>query len=140
MGFSAFLVNFIDTEVRSDRGCGGLNAKYVVYVLKIVNGDRQWLCEKRYSDFVLLDDVLRSKFWYMQVPKLPQKKFFFNFDEEFISRRRKELEEYLRSLLQSEEMWQFLTDQKSIVGAPPELQEENDRHKQAMEYAATEEP
>jgi hypothetical protein len=35
---------------------------------------------------VLLWQVLRSKFWYMTVPKLPGKKLFFNFDTEFVER------------------------------------------------------
>mmetsp|Transcript_50532 Transcript_50532/g.157787 ORF Transcript_50532/g.157787 Transcript_50532/m.157787 type:complete len:105 (-) Transcript_50532:419-733(-) len=99
MGFSAFLISIIDTDVRSDRSCG-LTQKYVVYVMRICNGDKQWVCEKRYTDFMILDEVLRSKFWYAQVPKLPQKKLFFNFDEQFVNKRRKELEEYMRSLLQ----------------------------------------
>lgn len=49
-------------------------------------GGQSWVAEKRYSDFVVLDEVLRSKFWYMNVPKLPGKKFFFNFDDDFVER------------------------------------------------------
>lgn len=30
--------------------------------------------------------VLRSKFWYMNVPKLPAKKLFFNFDQDFVEK------------------------------------------------------
>mmetsp|Transcript_41778 Transcript_41778/g.83740 ORF Transcript_41778/g.83740 Transcript_41778/m.83740 type:complete len:143 (-) Transcript_41778:276-704(-) len=138
MGFSAFIVSITGTDVRSgDRQCG-VGSKHVVYVMKVINGDRSWLCEKRYSDFIAIDNVLRSKFWYMQVPKLPGKKYFFNFDEEFVDKRRGELEEYLRALLQvacfsqSDEMWTFLTHKDSIVGVPPEMEEENQRHAQAL--------
>ena len=31
-----------------DRSCG-LNNKHVVYMLRVMNGDKQWICEKRYS-------------------------------------------------------------------------------------------
>jgi hypothetical protein len=30
------------------RSCG-LNNKHVVYMLKVTNGDKNWICEKRYS-------------------------------------------------------------------------------------------
>jgi hypothetical protein len=30
------------------RSCGLAN-KHVVYMLKVMNGDKQWICEKRYS-------------------------------------------------------------------------------------------
>jgi len=82
--------------------------------------------------------VLRSKFWSMQVPRLPGKKYFFNFDEDFINKRRQDLEKYVRDLLQvacfsqSDELWQFFTDQASIVGVPPELREDNERHASVM--------
>ena len=52
------------------------------------------------ADFMILDEVLRSKFWYTAVPKLPSKKYFFNFDDEFIKKRKKELETYLKEVLQ----------------------------------------
>lgn len=32
------------------------------------------------------EQVLRSKFWSMNVPKLPSKKLFFNFDGDFVER------------------------------------------------------
>ena len=206
-----------------DRSCG-LNNKHVVYMLRVMNGDKQWICEKRYSvsatvccasvsiavvqhagqpvhswnsracntkehagahtrarawcshiahshrlwnvenkarmptsiterrkgrltipfapthtqDFMMLDEVLRSKFWYTAVPKLPGKKMFFNLDDDFIKKRKKELETYLKEVLQvacfsqSDELWQFFTDSRSIVGVPPELEEENARHAQVL--------
>ena len=33
---------------------------------------------------------------------------------------------------QSDELWLFFTDQRSIVGVPPELEEENARHAQVL--------
>mmetsp|Transcript_13954 Transcript_13954/g.20314 ORF Transcript_13954/g.20314 Transcript_13954/m.20314 type:complete len:156 (-) Transcript_13954:81-548(-) len=135
MGFSAFLVTIQAHDVKVVRSCGGMTGKFVAYVIKVVNGDRTWNLEKRYSQFEDLDAVMRSKFWYMSVPKLPTKKMFFNFDNEFVGKRQKELEIYLRDMLQvacfsqSDEMWQFLTDSRSVVGSgPPELEEENKRH------------
>ena len=90
------------------------------------------------QDFMMLDEVLRSKFWYTAVPKLPGKKMFFNLDDDFIKKRKKELETYLKEVLQvacfsqSDELWQFFTDSRSIVGVPPELEEENARHAQVL--------
>ena len=37
---------------------------------------------------------------YVNVPKLPSKKYFFNFDDEFIKKRKQELERYLKEVLQ----------------------------------------
>lgn len=33
---------------------------------------------------------------------------------------------------QSDELWQFFTDSRCIVGVPPELEEENARHAQVL--------
>mmetsp|Transcript_38258 Transcript_38258/g.95792 ORF Transcript_38258/g.95792 Transcript_38258/m.95792 type:complete len:142 (+) Transcript_38258:123-548(+) len=132
MGFSAFVVNLTGTDMHKERNCG-LAQSYTVYVMRVMNGSQSWVAEKRYSDFACLDEVLRSKFWYMSVPKLPAKKLFFNFDDDFVERRRKELETYIHAILQvacfsqSDELWQFLTDQRHIVGVPTELREENER-------------
>ena len=143
MGFSAFLVTIPNAEVRSDsiRSCG-VAQKHVMFQMKVVNGDRSWICEKRFTDFAILDQVLRSKFWSMAVPRLPSRKMFFNFDEDFINKRRIELEKYTRDLLQvacfsqSDELWEFFTDQASIVGVPPELREENEHHSNVMREKA----
>mmetsp|Transcript_43049 Transcript_43049/g.88075 ORF Transcript_43049/g.88075 Transcript_43049/m.88075 type:complete len:145 (+) Transcript_43049:372-806(+) len=138
MGYSAFIVSITGAETRSGDGQCGIGSKYVVYILKVVNGDRQWMCEKRYTDFVAIDNVLRSKFWSMKLPRLPSKKLFFNFDNEFVDKRRSELEDYLKGLLQvacfsqSDEMWTFLTHKDNIVGVPPEMQEENEHHARAL--------
>eukprot|EP00960_Hanusia_phi_P050965 760523-Hanusia_phi.AAC.1 len=98
MGFSAFLINFVDTEVSllTLQGTGGLNAKYVVYVIKIGlalhgdDGDTDASEQSTGTDngcarFRWVSSDLRADAC-LQVPKLPQKKFFFNFDEEFINR------------------------------------------------------
>ena len=85
MGYSAFLISITASETRTERSCG-YPQSYVVYSMKVVNGDTSWVCEKRYSDFLMLDEVLRSKFWSMTVPKLPGKKLFFNFDDEFVNK------------------------------------------------------
>jgi hypothetical protein len=132
MGFSAFVVTLTGTDVHKERNCG-LAADYTVYIMRVLNGSQSWVCEKRYSDFACLDEVLRSKFWYMSVPKLPAKKLFFNFDKDFVEKRRQELETYIQAILQvacfsqSDELWQFFTDQRHIVGVPTELTEENER-------------
>jgi hypothetical protein len=56
MGYSAFLISIISSETRTERSCG-LPQSYVVYSVKVVNGDTSWVCEKRYSDFLILDEV-----------------------------------------------------------------------------------
>ncbi len=56
MGYSAFLISIISSETRTERSCG-LPQSYVVYAVKVVNGDTSWVCEKRYSDFLILDEV-----------------------------------------------------------------------------------
>lgn len=133
MGYSAFIVNITGTDTRKERSCGLGQSAFTVYEVKVLNGSQSWVLEKRFSDFEVLDQVLRSKFWSMTVPKLPSKKLFFNFDGDFIQKRKGELQKYMKEVLQvacfsqSDEMWQFLTDERHIVGVPSELQDENER-------------
>jgi hypothetical protein len=58
MGYSAFLIEIAASETRTERSCG-YPQSYVVYSMKVVNGDTSWVCEKRYSDFLVLDEVDR---------------------------------------------------------------------------------
>ena len=100
-----------------------------VYVIKVhCNTAHSWVAEKRYSDFLSFDEKLRKKFWYMEVPKLPEK-HVWNFSkntDEFLLERQKQLQTYMSTVLktscfsQADETWQFLTDSKTIVGVPPE--------------------
>ena len=100
-----------------------------VYVVKVqCNTAHSWVSEKRYSDFLSFDEKLRKKFWYMEVPKLPEKEVW-NFSkntDEFLLARQKQLQTYMSTVLktscfsQADETWQFLTDSKTIVGVPPE--------------------
>ena len=100
-----------------------------VYVMKVhCNTAHSWVAEKRYSDFLSFDEKLRKKFWYMEVPKLPEKQIW-NFSkqtDEFLLERQKQLQTYMTTVLktscfsQADETWQFLTDSKTIVGVPPE--------------------
>ena len=100
-----------------------------VYVIKVqCNTAHSWVSEKRYSDFLSFDEKLRKKFWYMEVPKLPEKEVW-NFSkntDDFLLARQKQLQTYMSTVLktscfsQADETWQFLTDSKTIVGVPPE--------------------
>jgi hypothetical protein len=100
-----------------------------VYVMKVhCNTAHSWVAEKRYSDFLSFDEKLRKKFWYMEVPKLPEKQIW-NFSkntDDFLQDRQKQLQTYMATVLktscfsQADETWQFLTDSKTIVGVPPE--------------------
>ena len=106
-----------------------LTSCYQVYVMKVhCNTAHSWVAEKRYSDFLSFDEKLRKKFWYMEVPKLPEKQIW-NFSkqtDEFLQDRQKQLQTYMSTVLktscfsQADETWQFLTDSKTIVGVPPE--------------------
>lgn len=55
---------------------------------------------RRFSDFTWLHDKLSATEAYKGfiIPSLPQKKYIFNFDPNFIEQRKNELEEYLNIL------------------------------------------
>eukprot|EP00339_Tiarina_fusa_P029264 CAMPEP_0117055106 /NCGR_PEP_ID=MMETSP0472-20121206/38195_1 /TAXON_ID=693140 ORGANISM="Tiarina fusus, Strain LIS" /NCGR_SAMPLE_ID=MMETSP0472 /ASSEMBLY_ACC=CAM_ASM_000603 /LENGTH=138 /DNA_ID=CAMNT_0004770961 /DNA_START=9 /DNA_END=422 /DNA_ORIENTATION=- len=131
MPFTVFDVRITHVETRAERTCG-LAKEFVAYVLRVKHGNRSWLLEKRYSDFVAFEKQLKLKFWYMAIPKLPPKKFFFNYDQDFLETRRLELQRFMQDLLktacwsQSDVMWDFLTDDKSIVGVPADAGDEEE--------------
>ena len=152
MGYQNFGVQVTSFERRVERSCG-IQSTYAVrpcilmsrpnriicfthshsffqvYVVKVqCNTAHSWVSEKRYSDFLSFDEKLRKKFWYMEVPKLPEKEVW-NFSkntDEFLLARQKQLQTYMSTVLktscfsQADETWQFLTDSKTIVGVPPE--------------------
>jgi hypothetical protein len=60
MGFSAFVITITSTDFRTDRSCG-VAQSFVIYTLEVVNGAQSWICEKRYSDFLALDEVLPNR-------------------------------------------------------------------------------
>eukprot|EP00127_Corallochytrium_limacisporum_P001716 Clim_evm53s77 gene=Clim_evmTU53s77 len=73
--------------------------KHVVYKIECADSDgTTWTVFRRYSDFVNLDTVLKRKY---DLPQLPPKRLFGNFDEEHIEQRWSALEGYLQHLVHS---------------------------------------
>jgi hypothetical protein len=52
-------VTLTGTDVHKERNCG-LAADYTVYIMRVLNGSQSWVCEKRYSDFACLDEVIHA--------------------------------------------------------------------------------
>jgi hypothetical protein len=52
-------VTLTGTDVHKERNCG-LAADYTVYIMRVLNGSQSWVCEKRYSDFACLDEVMHT--------------------------------------------------------------------------------
>eukprot|EP01017_Pseudomicrothorax_dubius_P026785 TRINITY_DN3021_c0_g1_i11.p1 TRINITY_DN3021_c0_g1~~TRINITY_DN3021_c0_g1_i11.p1 ORF type:complete len:320 (-),score=72.30 TRINITY_DN3021_c0_g1_i11:634-1593(-) len=100
---SASNVMIVDSKIVMS-GMLGIN-RYVLYKVKARIGDeysgKDWVVsERRYSDFVWLDQMMRRvpEYLGMVLPLLPAKKSLGTFDDAFIERRRLELEKYLRIL------------------------------------------
>lgn len=75
---------------------------YTVHVCRTTsNGSRNWVVMRRYSDFHDLHMQLRERFPSLTWLNLPSKKTFGNFEEDFIEKRRNQLENYLQPLLET---------------------------------------
>ncbi|CAD8147766.1 unnamed protein product [Paramecium pentaurelia] len=72
--------------------------KFTLYEIKLSRGNVYWVFQTRYSLLKALDDRL-SKNFKLKVKKFPESKFFGNLEQEFISRRAKQLNIYLKSLI-----------------------------------------
>uniref|UniRef100_A0A0N4ZBE2 PX domain-containing protein n=1 Tax=Parastrongyloides trichosuri TaxID=131310 RepID=A0A0N4ZBE2_PARTI len=73
--------------------------KFILYQINVCIDDIQWSVEKRYNDFVKFD---KARFPNQKKSKLPKKKIIGNKDPIFLSERKKELEQYLRSVMEDE--------------------------------------
>jgi len=77
----------------------GMNA-YVTYVIATKKPDGSLASiARRYSDFSWLHETLRSEFLNILVPPMPEKAIFDRFSPEFVEYRRKELERFLKRVL-----------------------------------------
>lgn len=103
----------------------------VFFIIKVSNKNKEWLLEKRFSEFDNLVKALKAN--YANLPALPGKTFLFKMTDKDLEQRRSGLEDFLQALvcrndlLNSEQVKQFLqlgeNASESIVN-PPRLQDE----------------
>ena len=84
----------------------------VFFVIKVSNKEKEWLLEKRFSEF---DDLVKAlKVNYANIPNLPSKTFLFKMNVKDLEQRRAGLEDFLQAvvcrndLMNSEQVKQFL--------------------------------
>ncbi|CAD8054637.1 unnamed protein product [Paramecium primaurelia] len=90
--------------------------KFTLYEIKLQRGNVYWVFQTRYSLLKALDDRL-SKNFKLKVQKFPESKVFGNLEQEFISRRAKQLNIYLKSLIK------YCNQEKTIQNFLKESQE-----------------
>ena len=74
--------------------------KVTLYCISVSSPIHNWKVKHRYNDFHNLNDLLQLSYSFL--PKLPQKTFFSVSSESKIEKRKKDLEKYLKELLQIE--------------------------------------
>ncbi|ELR18567.1 RhoGEF domain containing protein [Acanthamoeba castellanii str. Neff] len=77
----------------------GVKDGYTAYHIVINWKGSEWRTAVRYSTFRQLHDAVKRRFPSIRLPKLPPKKLMGNASEEFLEKRRAELETYLSELL-----------------------------------------
>ena len=94
------LGNIIIPTTHTKMGAKKKNKKYTVYCIRVaLSSGAHWTSEKRYSQFLLLHRLLKTKFPDVKKLKFPRKKFFFSLANSTVTQRRKLFEEYLNTLL-----------------------------------------
>jgi len=84
---------------------------YMVYTVKTKNADgTEASTVRRYSDFDWLRDQLKEEYRHILIPPLPEKGLINRFSAEFVEYRRKELERFMKRVLNHP----ILKDSKSI--------------------------
>jgi len=82
------------------------SAIHTVYKIEVSPGIQNWIVDRRFNDFVLLDQELHKHFPSVKFPALPPKRFFGSSTEpKFVEERRDQLEAYLLSLVAMQECW-----------------------------------
>eukprot|EP00472_Partenskyella_glossopodia_P002967 CAMPEP_0197524088 /NCGR_PEP_ID=MMETSP1318-20131121/8846_1 /TAXON_ID=552666 /ORGANISM="Partenskyella glossopodia, Strain RCC365" /LENGTH=610 /DNA_ID=CAMNT_0043076949 /DNA_START=55 /DNA_END=1884 /DNA_ORIENTATION=+ len=96
---------------------------FVVYVLRVVNGEYMWHVNKRYSEFKQLHAALKKSFPGLSV-KLPAQHIFSNnMDPKFIHKRKHGLQIYIQQLVwdrrvaDSRQFLEFLVDRRQKIKA-----------------------
>ncbi|XP_023933666.1 sorting nexin-13 [Lingula anatina] len=81
------------------------NKSYAVYFIRVMKRERTdgepeiWDCYRRYSDFHDLHMTITDKYPSLATLNFPSKKLIDNLKEEFLEKRKKELDHYLQTLL-----------------------------------------
>ncbi|CAM9224876.1 unnamed protein product [Chrysoparadoxa australica] len=90
---------------------------HVGYRVRIKTTSRTWTVERRYSDFVWLNDALLEALPQKDVPAMPARRLFKDkLDAEFIEERRMQLQDYLVELLSEKGHWLVQQSDKIEVG------------------------
>ncbi|CAD8105743.1 unnamed protein product [Paramecium primaurelia] len=84
-----FEIEIINTKV--------VQNSFVVYEIRIKKGNLFWIFQTRYSLLESLSSKL-SKNLKSILPKFPEKRLFGNLDNDFITKREKQLDSYLKEL------------------------------------------
>ena len=74
---------------------------YTEYFILVLYQGREWAVRKRYSDFSKFDEYLRNSGYSISY-QLPEKNWWNKFDPTLLSKRLKELQNYLDVLLREE--------------------------------------
>ena len=70
-------------------------SKYIIYTVKGVDREGPFDVFRRYSEFVVLREVLVQRWPGCFIPPIPPKKKLGNFESKFIENRRRDLEEFV---------------------------------------------
>ncbi|KXN70601.1 hypothetical protein CONCODRAFT_78777 [Conidiobolus coronatus NRRL 28638] len=93
---SVFTVYVHDPETRTQSE--GLGEYTIFYVSSIFSEGTQVTVERRFSQFEWLYERLHLKFRSLVLPHLPEKQFSGRFSEDFIEKRRNQLERFINHL------------------------------------------
>eukprot|EP00903_Cladosiphon_okamuranus_P021362 g19632.t1 len=72
---------------------------YVVYIIDVSFRGSAWVIEKRFNDFVTLQQGLSREFRDTDVGPLPKRRFFNRFDPQFLDERARDLQAFLGKAL-----------------------------------------
>ena len=78
--------------------------RFTLYKVEVNNGERTWVVYRRYSDFVLLNKKLKKLFPGFVLTLPPKRVFRNNFDRQFITKRQKGLESFLKTLFELQDV------------------------------------
>ena len=94
---------FSGSSTSADKSAGGSFTVYEMEVTERKGDGRRWVFAKRYSDFVLLNDILMEAGYKVGAIQgsLPPKKWFGNLEGDVISFRQRALERYMWLILQT---------------------------------------
>ena len=117
-------------------------SKFTLYKINVHSDDKRWVVYRRYSDFVLLNKKLQKEFPNLAF-KLPPKRWFRdNFDQTFIHKRQKGLQDFLCNLFSVQQLCQSPPAQQFFrLDNPPSPDEDLEASQiycQSLEASCTE--